>query len=353
MMPTRPKLLLLDDEQDLLDIYGEMLAKLPSQPEIHTVTTGSRALALLESEPFTVLISDLKMPKMDGLQVLSIVQRKFPQLRTVVLTSVLDEQFRSRAYALGVDLFWIKPSTEAETKQFLDCLESLISREQSGGFRGVQSKSLVDIIQLESLSQSSCSLKITNGPHVGQIWLINGEPVDAVVNDLYGEEAFQRILSWKTGTFETLPAEPSRPRTIMKSSHALLLEAAQTLDEQSAAASSQSSPADTSPLAVCRRQPGVEYAVAWPEGKPAHFETRGHDNPAQLASWGSDTLERFRDLGDRLRAGALERVLCRGPLGNVALAPVAGQELCLGWHHSRSTADMRTTTNEMVTQWAS
>ena len=353
MMPTRPKLLLLDDEQDLLDIYGEMLAKLPSQPEIHTVNSGARALALLESEPFTVLISDLKMPKMDGLQVLSIVQRKFPQLRTVVLTSVLDEEFRSRAYALGVDLFWIKPSTEAEIKQFLDCLESLISREQSGGFRGVQSKSLVDIIQLESLSQSSCALKITNAQHVGQIWLINGEPIDAEVDELSGEEAFRRILSWKTGTFETLPAEPSRPRTILKSSHALLLEAAQSLDEQCAAANSRTSPPDTSPLAVCRRQPGVEFALAWPEGEPAQFETRGHDNPAPLASWGSDALERFRELGDRLRAGALERVLCRGPMGNVALVPVVGHALCLGWHHSRSMSDMRATTNEMVTQWVS
>jgi YesN/AraC family two-component response regulator len=36
------------------------------------------------------------MPKLDGLPVLSIVRRRHPELRTVVLTSVVDEQFRSR-----------------------------------------------------------------------------------------------------------------------------------------------------------------------------------------------------------------------------------------------------------------
>ena len=59
-------------------MYREVLSQLPSRPEIHTSNSGARAIALLESEAFTMLISDLRMPKMDGLQVLSIVRRKFP-----------------------------------------------------------------------------------------------------------------------------------------------------------------------------------------------------------------------------------------------------------------------------------
>src|ERR1043165_5985743 len=102
-MVARHKILLLDDDHELVEVYREMLCRLPSQPEIYTATSGARAIALLESEPFSLLISDLNMPKMDGLQVLSIVRRKFPELRIVVMTSVLDEQFRSRVYALGID----------------------------------------------------------------------------------------------------------------------------------------------------------------------------------------------------------------------------------------------------------
>src|SRR6266571_4443082 len=178
-MDTRHHILLLDDDPDLLDMYREILAQLPSRPEIRTASSGSRAMALLESEPFRLLICDLKMPKMDGLQVLSIVRRKYPQLRTVALTSVLDEQFRSRAYALGVDQFWHKPNTEQEIKMFLECLESLLGGESEPGFRGVQSKSLMDIIQLECLSQSSSVLRVTNGASSGKVWFINGDVIDA------------------------------------------------------------------------------------------------------------------------------------------------------------------------------
>src|SRR5579884_3129839 len=116
----RPKILLVDDDKELLEVYRELLSQLPSHPEIFTSTTGARAIAMLEAEPFTILVCDLNMPKMDGLQV-----------RSVVLTSVLDEQFRSRAYGLGVDLFWHKPATSEETKQFMECLESLVGRENS------------------------------------------------------------------------------------------------------------------------------------------------------------------------------------------------------------------------------
>src|SRR5208337_3441016 len=68
-----PKVLLVDDEPDLLEMYREILGQLPSKPEIQTATSGPRALALLEAEEFRLMICDLMMPKMDGLQLLSVV----------------------------------------------------------------------------------------------------------------------------------------------------------------------------------------------------------------------------------------------------------------------------------------
>src|SRR5215467_1807199 len=111
-MDSRQKILILDDDPVFLELYKEWLSQLPSKPEIHTSTSGARALALLEADPFRVLICDLKMPKMDGLQVLAIVRRRFPELRTIVMTGVQDEEFRSRAYALGIVMFWLKPETQ-------------------------------------------------------------------------------------------------------------------------------------------------------------------------------------------------------------------------------------------------
>ena len=73
---ARSKILLVDDDQDFLELYWEILKRLPSGPEVHTASSGARALALLESEPFNLLIVDLNMPKMDGLQVIAIARRE-------------------------------------------------------------------------------------------------------------------------------------------------------------------------------------------------------------------------------------------------------------------------------------
>jgi|ERR1051326_1097664 CheY-like chemotaxis protein len=347
------KVLLLDDDVDLLDMYRQLLAQLPSQPEIHTATTGPRAMAMLEAEPFRLLISDLKMPKMDGLQVLSIVRRKHPELRTVALTSIADEQFRSRAYALGVDLFWYKPATEQEIKMFLECLESLLGRESDSGFRGVQSKSLVDIIQLECISQSSSVLRITNGGHTGKIWIHEGEVIDAEANELTGEPAFHKILSWRAGGFESLPAEPSRPRTILKSYNGLLLETAQAIDESRATAD-QGGPAPiTSTMPQLSQIEGIEFVLAMKPGQESPPMARGLENPERMAEWSRQTLERFRGLSDRIHAGPLEQFEGLGPQRHVTLTTHGDTEFCLGWKHSMSLDQVREMAKKIITLWAS
>jgi CheY-like chemotaxis protein len=233
-MMARQRILILDDEQDILEIYQEILARLPSQPDIITVDNGGQAIALLESQPFNLLLLDLRMPQMDGFQVLAIVRRKFPALRVVVMTAAQDEQFRARAYAMGIDLYLEKPKTGKEIINFVDCIESMLEREEQGGFRGVQSKTLLDLIQLECLTQSSAILRITTASSEGRIWVQRGDLIDALTGDLAGKEALLEMLRWKTGNFEILPSDTPRPRTIFSGWESLLMETAQLLDEAGA-----------------------------------------------------------------------------------------------------------------------
>ncbi len=352
-MDTGHRILLLDDDPDLLDMYREILKQLPSRPEIYTATSGVKGLAMLDAEPFRLLICDLKMPKMDGLQVLSIVRRKHPQLRTVALTSVMDEQYRSRVYALGVDLFWHKPGTEQEIKMFLECIESLLGREDTPGFRGVQSKSLVDIIQLECISQSSSVLRITNGPLTGKIWIQEGELTDAEAGDLKGEAAFSKILSWKTGNFETLPAEPTRPRTISKSYNALLLESAHALDEQRSETGTVEAAAPSKPLPQVSQVEGVEFVLAMKPGQAGHEAARGLEDPERMAQWARQTMERFRGLGDRLHVGPVEQIEGLGVQRHVVLARHGESDLCIGWKASMSLEQVREMTRKVLSLWVS
>lgn len=350
-METKHKILLVDDDSDLLAMYQDILKDLPGDPEILTTDSGARAVMMLDEHPFRLLVTDLKMPRMDGLQLLSVVRRKHPNLRTIVLTSVVDEQFRSRVYALGVDLFWQKPSTESEIAMFKECVASLVEREDQAGFRGVQSKNLMDIIQLECLSQGSPVLRITNGPLVGKIWITQGELTDAEAGNLSGVEAFQHILSWKAGSFEVLSPEPDRPRTINIPYNALLLESAQAIDEASADKSSGAKRNTGSDQ--LGQMEALEFFIALKPGSNKPAEMRNIENVERLVTLTRKSLERFRSLGDRLQVGSPDTVVGLNPLRNIGMTTQGEIEFCVGWEPSLGTPEVRESTKKASALWAS
>jgi len=338
-------------------MYQEILGQLPTHPEVVTASSGARAIALLETQKFTLMVTDLNMPKMDGLQVLSIVRRKYPQLRIVVLTSVMDEQFRSRSYAMGVDLFWQKPNTMDEIKLFLDCIESLLDRDgDDQGFRGVQSKSLVDLIQLECLSRTSTTLRIANGKMEGKIWIRDGDIIDAATGTFTATEAFREILCWKTGTFEILPADNEHPRQIHESSQGLLLETVQAIDEAqlgNAGADSDSHASSISPLVQLSRIPGVEFLIEIPDDRNREVDSWGAENVPATTSWMRETVEQFRRLGDDLQAGQLMSLTFPGPQAHLTCAPGSTRHLMAGWNRSLTLEDLRENSKALAAKWAS
>ena len=357
---TRPKILLVDDDAGLVETYRGLLAALPSRPDVVSASTGTRALSLLKGDSFRLLICDLRMPKMDGIQVLSIVRRSFPELRTVVITGVQDEQFRSRAYALGVDMYWLKPNTKQDLEMFLQCIESLLGHDGEGGFRGVQSKGLMDILQMESLSQSSTVLRVTRGSLVGRLWFQSGELIDAETEGARGEAALQRILGWKSGTFENLPAEPGRERTITKPLNALLLETAQAMDEI-AAPEHKASPEETEQadhrqtvwrLAAITRA-GADFVVSVDQTASGEAEGWGTDATQEIGRWMGQVHTACQHLAQRLEAGPWSYAEGKGLSQRIVMLPHEGKSFMVGWPLSADASRMKEQSRKLVASWES
>jgi len=354
MTPTH-KILVLDDDADWLEACREIFADLPRHPEVRTALSSSRALAMLEAEPFHLLISDLKMPRMDGLQVLSIVRRRFPQLRTVVLSGLEDEEFRARAYALGVDLFWLKPDMQRNLKTFLDCLESLLRQDEESGFRGIQSKSLLDLLQIEGLARSSCVLRITRKALIAKLWLLNGELIDAEAEGLSGEAALRRILAWKSGAFESLPPEPERPRTIQQALPALLLEYAQEMDETPP-------PCGESPLSdedqargklSLLPRAGAEWVVAVPADRRNEPVALGNGAAKPLTAWIRLTMEISKTLADHMEAGPLLYMAAHSLEKNCLLLPREKTTFLAAWPAGEDDLPLLEKTKKIISAWDS
>jgi hypothetical protein len=269
------------------------------------------------------------------------------------MTGLQDEEFRSRAYALGVDLFWLKPDTQQNMQMFMECLESLLGRDTSAGFRGVQSKSLMDIIQMECLSQSSVLLRVTRGSLVGKIWIQGGELTDAETDGARGEAAFGKIIAWKTGTFETLPAEPDRERTIHKEVNLLLLESAQAMDEISSGAAHSGNASDRqniSRLSALTRE-GVDWVVSVPAAGDAEgCGTQATNEVATVIRLVDETCKR---LSEQLDAGPLSHLEGRTQDRRLLLLPWDNRNFLTAWPLNSDASRLLEQTKKLAGSWDS
>ncbi len=337
-------------------MYQQLLLDLAGHPEVETASAGPDALALLETGGFTLFISDLRMSRMDGLQVLAVVRRRFPELRTMAFTGHADEHVRNRAYAIGVDFFFEKPSNEKELDYFLECVQSLLTREPAGGFRGVQSKNLVDIIQLECLSGSSSVLRITNGKLEGKIWIHQGELVDAATGEQAGEEAFRTIMGWRAGGFQILPGEPAHPRKIQVSAQGLLLDSAQAVDEAAAG------PGGMVPLPEndeveggdgLGRIRGLDFALSTDLESKEVVRHWSLPEPQLAADCTNQMVQAFAGLAEKLQFGAIRSITLSDAQRHVRIIALGQRRIVGGFNGSLSSAEIDRGMATLTERWDS
>jgi two-component system, OmpR family, response regulator len=84
-MPRDARILVVDDDPDTLALLRSIL--IPRGYTIHTAEDGLQALACLELTHYDLVLTDVCMPGMDGLELLQHIQRRFPHTRVVVLTA--------------------------------------------------------------------------------------------------------------------------------------------------------------------------------------------------------------------------------------------------------------------------
>jgi DNA-binding NtrC family response regulator len=102
------KVLLVDDEVDFLDTLSERMRT--RGMEVATSSTGVEALEKVEKEAYDVIILDLMMPGVDGLEALKILKAKRPELQVILLTGHATVEKGIEAMKLGAMDFLEKPA---------------------------------------------------------------------------------------------------------------------------------------------------------------------------------------------------------------------------------------------------
>ena len=125
------KVLIVDDEQL---IRSGMIARFQylnfKFERIREAASGVEALALLEKEPADIVITDIKMPDMDGMTLIREAKEKYPGTQFVILSGYAEFEYAETAIELGVKSYLLKPISNDELKRVMRKLFETLEKER-------------------------------------------------------------------------------------------------------------------------------------------------------------------------------------------------------------------------------
>lgn len=114
------RLLIVDDEAGIVEEIKSFFEE--EGHEVHAADCGEDGIALIRKLKPDLVLIDMKLPDMSGLQVLTEVKKISPRSKTIVVTGYVDQSIIDEAERLGRDLFLPKPFSLETLKTEVDRL---------------------------------------------------------------------------------------------------------------------------------------------------------------------------------------------------------------------------------------
>ena len=225
--------LFVDDDPDFLTgLELIFTAKAAGRWSIATATSHAQALERLGHVSMDLVVVDIGMPVMDGLQFLKLLRLTNPGQQTAVLTGMGGWEHRKTASENGVALFLEKPINAAGYETLFMALDTLINNAPQTGFQGMMRRvGLQEVLQIECLNRKDSILEVFTSGARGRIYICQGMIVHAECGDISGDVALFGLLGLHGGQFNFLVYQEPARRTITGDYEYLLLEAARLKDE--------------------------------------------------------------------------------------------------------------------------
>jgi two-component system, NtrC family, response regulator PilR len=101
------RVLVVDDERYIREILAELLTR--QECAVVTASDGQEALGKLQAAEFDVMLSDVRMPRLDGFELLKVVKQSYPRLAVVMMTGFNQDSNIKEAISLGAEGYLPKP----------------------------------------------------------------------------------------------------------------------------------------------------------------------------------------------------------------------------------------------------
>jgi CheY-like chemotaxis protein len=190
------KVLIADDDVQLLTILSESLEKYKDKFEIVTAKNGLEAILALQKQTFSTVITEIRMPKVNGLVLLGYLTKNFPDLPCIIITDSSSKRLRRQLKKETV-LYIEKPFRIPALGEAI--LAVLARKKRFGGkLNGVSVSGFLKYIESERLT---CVCEVSSAKQGKGYLLFNkGKPYNAMHGHLKDDMAVLTMLEMKEAT---------------------------------------------------------------------------------------------------------------------------------------------------------
>jgi CheY-like chemotaxis protein len=265
------KVLLVDDDSAFLESLKDGLEQYDDGIGYLAAGDGEEALRVLEKEKIVTLVTDLRMPRLDGYGLITRVLEQNPEIPCIVMTAHGNFELERTFDAYSIEY--------VEKPIDIDHLHRLIVKTvghwgEQGQLRGA---SLPGFVQMMELERKSCRVEVCRsfGDERGVLCFTEGRLLDAELGDLSPREAALEILGWRE-VYIRICTQRSRCRPrISTPLMELMLEAARLADEKNRDESQPASGFDALDKSLCEAEPD---APAVPDAVGHSVDITGEDD---------------------------------------------------------------------------
>ena len=218
------KILLVDDEKLSLEVLSELLTVGFKETQVFTASDGLEALEVLEQQAIDLLITDLCMPRLDGLGLLEKIAEHGLAFPTIVMTAFGRSDIEQNVRNLGGTFYLEKP---IDLDLLIVTVERLLVADRSERTK----LSLSGFAQFVSSQHKTGTLEVRSNDNCGCIYFANGVLTEATTVDHTGEEAALEMLSWDEVILHFAARVQGPPPAIKKSLAELIAEAIRRKDK--------------------------------------------------------------------------------------------------------------------------
>jgi DNA-binding response OmpR family regulator len=300
------KVLIVDDDQEMLAALEKGFSKYGDTFVVIKAEDGQVAIEKLKKNTVSLIVTDLKMPRLDGFALLQHVMENYPDIPVIVITGYSTPEMEEMARKGGAVGYIAKPFM---LDRLARKIMATLRKESEGGT--LHSVSSGIFLQLMEMEQKTCTIRLEDksSGKKGVLFFRDGELLDARANDLQAKSAAIKIFSWDKVTISIQNMCPPIENKVKSDLQPLILEASRLKDEEDAPDEPQSEAAETPQ--VVKEKPAakppppdtiskIKQKLQNEIGQRCGLEDIYKDN-----SWG-DLIRQLATTGSFLQAGKLK-----------------------------------------------